>query len=612
MRKLKEAWADIASEKDGVDLMKAFLYCSMHEAKKFYDREKRAVSIEDLVKLGNRIGAAHQETKLMDYEDYPDSEYVTDGVDRKRPWIMIIDEASILDELVTRDDAKGSTTAQRCLRIAFSQVSSKRPVFGLFADTNSKITQILPSPFEDKSARQVDDEVVSPWSHGQPFYELHTSDINCDKKTYNIAKIHSNDLNERIAALVALFLLGRPVWKTATFGVQEILKAENIVRMALKKLLCSNHPLFSADLPFQESDYVRHLATLGARLAMQLKGMPICLERFLSSHMATCYHVSKDRECMHMGYPSEPSLAEASAQIMSNPAAYRLMMTTLLEKIKSGPFDVGKVGELVARLILLKVRDMLVPVGPRMLFSASIPLLDYLENLGNNNYISDPAKQHFEKYKDCHVFFTHFMQISKKDSGRKKMLKTLIKRCAAAAMDPYQKRCDAMLPFYRVKDGMLEVAGRILFQFKCWHSRKDAGKVFDEGLQQEEVFSQCALDPVDTIGVLMLLKRGIATGVPEESCLTLYKKHGVDYPRVIVQGIPKCIEGEPHQLISRLIGVKSSVDEFNPDVVAFNMNSYYGNFPTYEHPSPKEYEGNDGFEKDKPVIDEFRSKLRKK
>lgn len=99
------------------------------------------------------------------------------------------------------------------------------------------------------------------------------------------------------------------------------------------------------------------LATLGIHLLLEFKpGRYEAAQmesRLVAGHVRVAYSVLQHREYMRAGAPSEPILAEAAAQVMSerNPLRY---LSGFLDK---GLVNKGERGELVARLLLILAHD---------------------------------------------------------------------------------------------------------------------------------------------------------------------------------------------------------------------------------------------------------------
>lgn len=77
--------------------------------------------------------------------------------------------------------------------------------------------------------------------------------------------------------------------------------------------------------------------------------------RLVESHMAIAYTFKADRQGLTAGYPSEPIVAEAAAQVMWK--FRRPVSEVLAQYVTSGMVPIGTRGELVMRLLLIKAFD---------------------------------------------------------------------------------------------------------------------------------------------------------------------------------------------------------------------------------------------------------------
>ncbi|CAG8601560.1 5406_t:CDS:2 [Paraglomus occultum] len=114
------------------------------------------------------------------------------------------------------------------------------------------------------------------------------------------------------------------------------------------------------------STYLMDQKRLSTTTALAVLGLQLCIDVVLSSslsselvasRMAVCTHISEQRDMVYMCYPSEPLLAEVSAQLMNETGAMQMLLPPLLSAVHYGLVEGGYQGELVACCILLMAWD---------------------------------------------------------------------------------------------------------------------------------------------------------------------------------------------------------------------------------------------------------------
>lgn len=80
-------------------------------------------------------------------------------------------------------------------------------------------------------------------------------------------------------------------------------------------------------------------------------------QKLVASHMRVTFTVPEHRNYIYSGYPSEPILAEAAAQLMYLNSMHNGIPDVLLNWCKNDLIPKGERGELVARLLLTKAHD---------------------------------------------------------------------------------------------------------------------------------------------------------------------------------------------------------------------------------------------------------------
>lgn len=142
--------------------------------------------------------------------------------------------------------------------------------------------------------------------------------------------------------------------------------------------------------------------------------------KLVSAHLRVVYSIPKHREFMKTGYPSEPLLAEAAAQVMVEQP--KETHEAFLGCLESGLIGRGERAEAIVRYLSVlafdKARNWNGNSGESH-FSKHVPLLDFVRALfGDSNCehiktcrahnIADGAAPLEEAFKDAYVYFTHF------------------------------------------------------------------------------------------------------------------------------------------------------------------------------------------------------------
>ena len=116
---------------------------------------------------------------------------------------------------------------------------------------------------------------------------------------------------------------------------------------------------------FDAEDSNQALAVLSQRF-----GLTICfghpdavayVEKAVASHLRVCFSTTENRMWAFTGYPSEPLLSCAAADLLHETSDHlKNALEVLKRKVDGGMVDVGQRGELTSRLLLLLAKDMYV------------------------------------------------------------------------------------------------------------------------------------------------------------------------------------------------------------------------------------------------------------
>ncbi|KAB5592224.1 hypothetical protein CTheo_4321 [Ceratobasidium theobromae] len=132
------------------------------------------------------------------------------------------------------------------------------------------------------------------------------------------------------------------------------------------------------------------LAVLGVRIGLSFnlnrEKARFTEQRLVEGYMRIVFSVPKHREYIYSGYPSEPILAEAAAQLMCLNNMNDGIPSILHKWCENDLIAKGDRGELVARLLITKAHDLVIhtlpPASePFLTFSTPILLTDFLQVL---------------------------------------------------------------------------------------------------------------------------------------------------------------------------------------------------------------------------------------
>jgi len=149
---------------------------------------------------------------------------------------------------------------------------------------------------------------------------------------------------------------GRPLWGSrwqsadAKSWVTDQTKFENIILIAKFKLLGGTNQ-WNQDAKMKRK---AALAIIACIATLYISPISSVAPDLVKSHMATLIHIDDDRKKHLITYPSEPVLAEAALEVLSENGVELEVLTELDAVNKfSGILDAGSQGELVVRLLFL-------------------------------------------------------------------------------------------------------------------------------------------------------------------------------------------------------------------------------------------------------------------
>ncbi|KAJ3904672.1 hypothetical protein F5879DRAFT_50415 [Lentinula edodes] len=185
-------------------------------------------------------------------------------------------------------------------------------------------------------------------------------------------------------------------------------------------------------------------------------------------HTRTVYTISKNRQIIRSGYPSEPILSSTALSVVRR-IDYKYKCDTLAEILsKSDSFlapDPGQRGEQVAMIILLRAYAATVEEMSSTLaagqsesfhYGKAVPLLKFLKHLFKTEFHSifvesrpdnHPEGEIFEQaFKDYTVRFNHFVRAENSSVMTAEAAFVMYLRCAAVMGSAHNKEFDIMIP----------------------------------------------------------------------------------------------------------------------------------------------------------------------
>jgi hypothetical protein len=303
-------------------------------------------------------------------------------------FVFVFDEAaSLATEQTVRSAVDGKTSTVSILnrvRTELRLTGRYHNVFGLFVDTNAHVHNLFP-PSENHllltpSMREADLRRVQPDRVLPPFVMLPmcnpgtTPHMRSHRLRYHPLgpPDHDTDTGGGVVQVsycpVTLALLSRPLFamsvhqafqQAVSFDRQTAILRETR-DVAQSKLLApgttSLRDILNSDAISADTDVAR-LAVLGCRYGGVVASASSTdhKQRLLRQHLATCYGLSDDGKDLIVGYPSEPWLAEAAAELMLKTGALRVLLEALRRMVVRGSLALSTTGkgEMAALVVCL-------------------------------------------------------------------------------------------------------------------------------------------------------------------------------------------------------------------------------------------------------------------
>eukprot|EP01033_Poteriospumella_lacustris_P016193 gene16194-11585_t len=307
-------------------------------------------------------------------------------------FVFVVDEAaSFADDQAVRSTATGpisQVSILQRLRHALRVLGRHENVFGLFLDADTQICRLPPTTDNHRyltpTMREEDLLMVQPERVLPPFGPLPmcqpgptTRHLRHHALLYHPLGGGGGGGGVQVSYCPAtLALSSRPLFamhvqrqlqlsppSEVSFGRQAQVLDEARHTAQLKLLgATSLGGLQEIWLPDGGYRDVARLAVLGCRYGgVASASSTEYQQRLLRQHLATCYAASDDGKALVVGYPSEPWLAEAAAELMLKTGALRVLLEALGRMVVRGslalPTGSGEMAALVVRLALSRAFD---------------------------------------------------------------------------------------------------------------------------------------------------------------------------------------------------------------------------------------------------------------
>jgi len=352
------------------------------------------------------------------------------------------DEVEVDSISVLYSNFRAMRRALRYLQLATGPVPS---IFGLFTDTTSRLTNFQPRPSEDTTSRQIAKFPRAGRRQFEPIYVFTTIDAHA--RILN--NYHTISNYKEVAKVERLLKFGRAGWYSLYSGksssdVKSYGKL-NILRLAISKLLGG---VESVD-PIQElrehlpptssglltpTNRLRLFAIFAVRLSLTVGPFSTEAAEVVSSHLAVLLKTDDDRHFLRTHYPSEPILAEASAQCTSS-IGWGYPLKALYGHLQNGIVDAGYRGELLSKILcLMAMDDTPKPFPAAAAKGDAIPYFEHTQPVKVkdflNKWLAAPSgkgqftdalyqtnirtdSDELERFLNGYVFFNHFVRLER-------------------------------------------------------------------------------------------------------------------------------------------------------------------------------------------------------
>ena len=329
-------------------------------------------------------------------------------------------------------------------------------IFALFTDTCSRLTNFQPTAWADRSMRVIGLPALG-MKQFDPIFTFTSIDAHAMRSNANCTA----DINE-VAVPTRLLKFGRAGW----YSVGKHVKM-NPVTFAMQKLAGGvvNWEMFFATPPeksMSRKTRTALLAILAPRLSITAGPWLLEAAEMISSHLAVLMRTDEDRHFLRIAYPSEPIVAEASAQ-MTKKMGWGQVLKALFTSVQTGVVDAGFRGELLSKIMCLIAIDQSQQPRENNKWDFTRPVK---VSLFLNNFIQPPGepgtyssvtaaiegmaeeskidKTYVARFLNGHVFFNHFIRLE--ETVSMPLLFQAWNRCAALTCKPCTQAFDHVIP----------------------------------------------------------------------------------------------------------------------------------------------------------------------
>jgi hypothetical protein len=359
--------------------------------------------------------------------------------------LLAIDEAS---NLIYPIDKQLEIPYFCVLRRALSRIPSSNGVFGLFADTTSRVANFNPALSRDSSARH----------HGfgyklfAPIYQISSLDV-------FVPETPPSSWNELLLP-ERLFSYGSPFYG---LYFKEIVKEKPAMAVETTSLIAEIKLLLNLPSASPELSESQCFAILGSLIQTRLTLHSPINSELVASHAAHCMFIDSDRELIVSDYPPQFVYASAANHVLASGETYWIKcINVLTSAVQKGLVALGDAGEMATRLILIHAMQKTEPIPcdttDMIPNGYSVRLEDFLHTLSGK----DPREMEFG-YKDNktqplgednktqlldkgRIFFNHFARISYTPSAADFL--ELLYRGVAVQCKSRQPGLDDLFPIY--------------------------------------------------------------------------------------------------------------------------------------------------------------------
>jgi hypothetical protein len=239
------------------------------------------------------------------------------------------------------------------------QGGGERPViFAVLVDTNSQICDVV-APLHKARLGELSQTRLFP-----PFVLTHTMDVFL--KFRATAQLEPAPINYKQFVLETdsntirnvLLAMGRPLWYTQFTRVAEKERLHNVLLLGGTKLLCGLQPVDEES--YRQKETLHGVAAVLCRLGLRPQSSSAFASQVVANFMAVLHAINYTHDAHIIGYVSEPFLTFAATHMWYEhfPTSMTThMLPELRERLTQGVLDVGAIGEVVARIILLLAID---------------------------------------------------------------------------------------------------------------------------------------------------------------------------------------------------------------------------------------------------------------